>query len=186
MARPKDPPPSDQEVAAIKQAEAQWLDWRAMSTVLPPDIPDGRAFAQLNAATKQMQAAIELFVNHSGSREMARLVATMQELQLFRSPQGDYRDMIDGLAEPLQLLANACDSIIGGPGKKSDPNVLAWVGLCATAWVQHGNPAPTAKGRFFRAITEVKVEVDLERDLTEDQVKTALLKWAAVGKFTAS
>jgi hypothetical protein len=185
MARPKDPPPSDQEVAAIKQAEAQWLHWRARDTLLPPDIPGNRAFAQLHAATKQMQAAIDLFVNHSGGREMGRLVARMQESQLFRSPQSDYRDMIDDLVEQLQLLANSCDSIIGGPGKKSDPNVLVWVGLCATAWVQHKNPAPTASGRFFRAITEVKVAGSTP-GMTKELVEGALLHWSAVVKFTAS
>jgi hypothetical protein len=185
MARPKDPPPSDQEVAAIKQAEVQWLDWRAMATLLPPDIPDGRAFAQLHAATKQMQTAIDLFVNHSGSTAMARLVAKMQELQLFRSPQNDYRDMIDDLVEPLQLLANSCDSIIGGPGAKPHAQNLAWVGFCATAWVQHGNPAPTAGGRFFRAITEVKVDHRIP-SATKAIVEGALLHWSAAGEFTAS
>jgi hypothetical protein len=175
-------PPTNPEIDAIKKAEARWLGWRDIDAVCPPDIPDKQAYTKLKAASKQMAKAIDLFVNAPGSGETSRLLMTMQELQCTREPQSHYMAMLNGLVEPLQLLERSCASL-GGRGGRLNPAVIRWVGLAADAWTEFGNPAPTPKGRFFKALTAKITEEKSIPAVTEESTREALEHWRKVRQF---
>lgn len=163
------------EVEAIKKAEAEWLRWRQIDSICPPDIADKQVYTKVKRASKIMLEALNLVLNDVGSRQSSRLLATMQEIQLFRAGQVHYLHTLENMVEPLQLVGWACERL-GGRGGRLDPAVIRWVGLAADAWIHAGNPKPTAKGRFFRALTEVEVTKSVP-GLTEDRVKEALALW---------
>lgn len=173
MARPP-APIKRSEVDAIKAAAEEWRRWRAIDDQRAA--PAGlEAVTRLKSAAKAMASAIAPY--STAGRDAVLLLATMQELRGFTAPQTRYREMIDGMAETLQLIDAACEAL-GGRGGRHDPRTVRWVCLAANAWVTAGNPMPTAGGRFLRALDEVELDrrLGIPR-VTRERATEALAIW---------
>lgn len=173
MARP--PAPLKQtEIDAIRAAATEWRRWRATKAqrANPPSL---EAVTSLKSAAKAMAGAIAPF--STPGRNAALLLAAMQQSRGFAAPQARYREMIEGIAETLQLIEAACEAL-GGRGGRHDPSTVRWVCLAANAWVAAGNPKPTAGGRFLRALDEVELDRRLTiPTVTRERAAEALALW---------
>jgi hypothetical protein len=171
------------ELQAIKAAEAEWLRWRDIERSLPADIHDKQAITKLRVAANAMQDALNPFVQHGGSRQTAALVAAMQATELFRTHQAAYRQMLDDLIEPLQLIQKSTAPMVRR-GPRAAENVGAWVRMVADSWVAIVKKSPTPKGRFYVAMTAVALHRSVPK-VTPERVERALAEWRALRRFRA-
>ena len=173
MARPLTPL-KQAEIDAIHAATAEWRRSRPIDAQ-PASPPSLEAITSLKSAAKAMAGAIAPY--STPGRNAALLLAAMQASQGFTAPQARYREMIEGMAETLQLIEAACEAL-GGRGGRHDPATVRWVCLAANAWVAAGNPMPTAGGRFLRALEEVELDRRLAiPTVTRERAAEALALW---------
>lgn len=162
------------EIDAIHAAAAEWRRSRPVDAQRA-NPPSQEAITSLKSAAKAMAGAIAPY--STPGRNGALLLAAMEQSRGFTAPQTRYREMIEGMAETLQLIEAACEAL-GGRGGRHDAATVRWVCLAANAWVTAGNPKPTAAGRFLRALEEVELDRRLAiPTVTRDRAAEALSLW---------
>ena len=162
------------EIDAIHAAAAEWRRSRPVDAQRA-NPPSQEAITSLKSAAKAMAGAIAPY--STPGRNAAMLLGEMQRSRGFTAPQTRYREMIEGMAETLQLIEAACEAL-GGRGGRHAPAVVRWVCLAANAWVAAGNPMPTAAGRFLRALDEFKPPPRLAiPTVTRERAAEALALW---------
>ena len=139
--------------------------------------PAGRqAFTALGNAARKLQKALQPFTDNPHSGDRSLLIGLMQASQLPRlASQSDYRNMVDGLYDPLRILNAAAIAGAGGPGNSSDPLVERWILIAAQAWIEHdcGKPSSSVSGRFFRALADFQHRNAGALSVTERQLRSA-------------
>ena len=136
---------------------------------------DRQAFTELGAAVRKLQKALEPFAGNAGAHSWV-LLALMQAAQLpILAAQSDYRDMVDGLNNPLKILNAAAIVGAGGAGNTLNPSIDRWINFAAQSWAENecGKASSSASGRFFRALNDFQGRNPDVYSVTERQLRSA-------------
>jgi len=167
------------EIKAFDLAWQRWKNFENVNRQFPKFLeePDRQLFTELGKAVRQLRAALDPFLSNPTSPEMVKLVFRLQEAEFCETNQGHYRDLVDSLYEPLELLDDATRAEVGGPGRAVDPFERRWILTAADAWEEVCGVSPSASGggRFFRALADFQ-NIQPVPLVTERNLRTVLAK----------
>lgn len=173
------------ESLAIESAFSAWLELAKLNTVVPGVTapPDRKLFTDLGDAVRSLQRALAPFNDHPTGSSTQALLCYMQEAELQwgrPAAEHEFRSIIEGLSDPLELLNDASKLGTGGRGNAPDYRVVRWVTMAAAQWKAHqcGSVSASPTSRFYQALQVAHGRHSELPTVTERNIRTAINKSA--------